>query len=66
MVHGSRAAFVGWLRSAWHPYTSAVSTPERQEFIEEVAADFLSAHPPDADGSIHVPGVRLQVRARKR
>jgi trans-aconitate methyltransferase len=66
MVHGSRAAFVGWLRSAWHPYTSAVSMPERQEFIEEVAADFLSAHPPDADGSIQVPGVRLQVRARKR
>jgi len=66
MAHPDRAAFVGWLRSAWHPYTSAVGTAERPEFIEEVAADFLTAHPPDADGCIHVPTVRLQVRAEKR
>jgi trans-aconitate methyltransferase len=66
MVHADKTAFVGWLRSAWHPYTGAVETAERQEFIEEVAADFLIANPPDADGRIHVPTVRLQVRARKR
>lgn len=66
MVHGDRAAFVGWLRSAWHPYTGGLGAAERPEFIEEVAADFLYAHPPDAEGRIHVPTVRLQVRARKR
>ena len=66
MVHAGRAAFVGWLRSAWHPYTGAVGAAERPEFIEEVAANFLCAHPPDAEGRIHVPSVRLQVGARKR
>jgi|SRR6185312_14270447 len=65
MVHADRAAFVGWLRSAWHPYTSPVSAADRMPFIGEVAAEFLAAHPPDPDGRIHVPSVRLQVRARK-
>ena len=66
MVHPDRAAFAGWLRSAWHPYTSKVDTAARPEFIEEVGADFLDMHPPDADGRVHVPSMRLQVRARKR
>jgi trans-aconitate 2-methyltransferase len=65
MVHEDRAAFVGWLRSAWHPYTGGVGAAERPDFIEEVMADFLCAHPADAEGRIHVPTVRLQVRARK-
>lgn len=65
MVHADRAAFVGWLRSAWHPYTSPVRPAERPELIEAVAAEFLAAHPPDALGRIHVPTVRLQVRALK-
>ncbi|MGH8261058.1 MAG: class I SAM-dependent methyltransferase, partial [Steroidobacteraceae bacterium] len=66
MAHADRDAFVGWLRSAWHPYTSPVSETERPEFIEAVAADYLAASPPDADGRIHVPTMRLQVRALKR
>ncbi len=65
MVHTDRADFLGWLRSAWHPYTSPVGAGARADFIEEVAAQFLAAHPPDDLGRIHVPTVRLQVRARK-
>lgn len=66
MVHADRAAFIGWLRSAWHPYTSPVGAAERAHFIEEVAAHYLAACAPDDGGRIHVPTVRLQVRARKR
>lgn len=66
MVHADRAAFVGWLRSAWHPYTSPVGAADRPAFIEAVAAEFLAANPADAEGRIHVPTMRLQVRARKR
>lgn len=64
MVHPDRGAFVGWLRSAWHPYTSPVDAAERPDLIAEVAEHFLGAHPPDSEGHIHVPTMRLQVRAR--
>lgn len=65
MVHAGREAFVGWLRSAWLPYTERVEPADRADLIEEVAADYLAAHPPDAQGAIHVAMVRLQVRGRK-
>lgn len=65
MVHADRGAFVGWIRSAWHPYTARVVAAERARFIEEAADEYLAAHPPDASGAVHVPMVRLQVRAVK-
>ncbi|MGH8226765.1 MAG: class I SAM-dependent methyltransferase [Steroidobacteraceae bacterium] len=65
MVHADREAFVGWIRSAWHPYTARVAAAERGRFIEEAADEYLAAHPPDASGAVHVPMVRLQVRALK-
>lgn len=65
MVHADRAALIGWIRSAWHPYTAPVAPEERARFIEEAADQYLAAHPPDAGGAVHVPMVRLQVRARK-
>lgn len=65
MVHSDRAAFTGWIRSAWHPYTNRVASPKRVRFIEESVDQYLASHPPDASGSVHVPMVRLQVRARK-
>lgn len=65
MVHSDRAAFAGWIRSAWHPYTDPIAPAERGQFIEEAADQYLAAHAPDALGAVHVPMVRLQVRARK-
>ncbi|MGH8149118.1 MAG: class I SAM-dependent methyltransferase [Steroidobacteraceae bacterium] len=65
MVHRDREALVGWIRTAWHPYTNAVAAPRRARFIEEVAGRYLAAHPPDASGAVHVPMVRLQVRAKR-
>ncbi len=65
MVHTDRGALVGWIRTAWHPYTAPVAPAERTQFIEEVADQYLAAHPPDAGGALHVPMVRLQVRALK-
>jgi trans-aconitate 2-methyltransferase len=65
MVHADRSAFSGWIRSAWHPYTSRVAPASRAAFIEEAVEHYLAAHPPDAAGAVHVPMVRLQVRARK-
>jgi trans-aconitate 2-methyltransferase len=65
MVHEDTAAFVGWLRTAWHPYTAGVPLELRDTFLEETARHFLSSHPPDAQGRVHAASVRLQVRARK-
>ncbi len=65
MVHSDRAAFTGWIRSAWHPYTDPIAPAKRARFIEEAVDQYLASHPPDARDAIHVAMVRLQVRARK-
>jgi trans-aconitate methyltransferase len=65
MVHADRAAFVGWLRTAWHPYTSPVPGERRADLLELVADRYLDAHPPDAEGRVHVVAIRLEVQARR-
>jgi trans-aconitate methyltransferase len=66
MVHEDYDVFVGWLRTAWHPYTSGVPLELRDAFLEETARHYMAAHPPDEQGRIHVATVRLQVRAQKK
>ncbi len=65
MIHEDASAFVGWLRTAWHPYTAGVPLEVRESFLEETARAYMSAHPADDRGRVHVATVRLQVRARK-
>lgn len=65
MVHRDREALVGWIRTAWHPYTSPVAASQRARFVEEVVDRYLAAHPPATGGAVHVPMVRLQVRAER-
>ncbi|CAL1239692.1 class I SAM-dependent methyltransferase [Candidatus Methylocalor cossyra] len=65
MVHADRTAFLGWLRTAWHPYSARVAAERRGRFLEAVVDRYLSAYPPDRAGQIHVTMVRLQVEAYK-
>ncbi|MDD2770466.1 MAG: methyltransferase domain-containing protein [Methylococcus sp.] len=65
MVHDDPKTFCGWLRTAWHPYTSRVPAELRERFVETVASRYLAGHPPDASGRVHVAMVRLQVEARR-
>ena len=65
MVHEDRTAFIGWLRTAWHPYTAGVPLELRDAFLQDVASHYVAAHPADEHGRIHVGSVRLQVRAQK-
>jgi len=65
MVHEDRTGFIGWLRTAWHPYTSGVPLELLDAFLEDIASHYVAGHAPDAQGRIHVGAVRLQVRARK-
>ena len=65
MVHPNRAAFTGWIRTAWLPYHQHVFDDRRDEFLEAVTDRFAEAHPPGADGAFHAGMVRLQVTARE-
>ncbi len=65
MVHEDIPTFVGWLRTAWHPYTAGVTDGQRDAFLNDVTADYLERHPLDNEGRVHAATVRLQFRARK-
>lgn len=65
MAHEDPTAFIGWLRTAWHPYTAAVPLELRDALIEDIAGQYLARHAPDSQGRVHADAVRLQVRARK-
>jgi trans-aconitate methyltransferase len=64
MRHADREAFLGWLRTTWFPYTDRLPTELRNAFLDDVAAAYTIAVPPDAEGVIHVRMVRLEVEAR--
>jgi len=66
MAHENREAFTGWLRTAWHPYTTRVAAERRERFLEAVTQGYLSEHPVDAAGQVHVRMIRLQVLAHRR
>ena len=65
MIHDDTPTFVGWLRTAWHPYTAGVPDELRDAFLNDVATDYLARHPLDNQDRVHVATVRLQFRARK-
>lgn len=65
MVHEDTTAFIGWLRTAWHPYSNGVPLELRDAFLEDVATHHMAASPPDEQGRVHAAAVRLQVRAQK-
>jgi trans-aconitate methyltransferase len=65
MIHENFSSFLGWLRTAWHPYTAGVPDELRDAFLDDTARHYLAKHPQDDHGRVHVATVRLQVRARK-
>ncbi len=63
MVHPSRAAFTGWLRTAWLPFHSGLPDDQRDAFLEQVTDCYIRQYPLDSFGQVHVHAVRLQVLA---
>ncbi len=53
----------GWGRTTWLPYTQAVPAERREELVAQVVDRYLRGHPPDADGTVRVEMVRLEVEA---
>lgn len=63
MLHQGHEGMMAWLRTAWLPYVNRVPSNERDSFIDEVAREYLSVHPPDTAGIVHVKMVRLELQA---
>jgi len=65
MIHEGSDGCAAWLRTTWLPYIERVPGSLREEFIREIVAAHARIRPPDADGSIHLTMVRLEVEAEK-
>ena len=63
MLHESRDAFAGWLRTTWMPYIHPVPKPLRERWISEITDRYLARHPTDLEGRIAVRMMRLEVEA---
>ncbi|HUA67899.1 MAG TPA: hypothetical protein VMA13_05065, partial [Candidatus Saccharimonadales bacterium] len=57
--------FAAWLRTTWLPYVQRVPENLREEFITGVTNRYVTRHPPDAEGQVHVRMVRLEIDAIK-
>ncbi len=65
MQHHGAEGFKGWLRTTWFPYTDRLPVELRDVFISELVETYLTAHPVDTNGDIHVKMVRLEVEASR-
>jgi len=66
LCYENRDGLLGWVRTAWHPYTARVTEARRPELLEAVLDDYLKHHPVDAEGTIRVRMVRLQAKLVKK
>jgi trans-aconitate 2-methyltransferase len=65
MVQAWPEGLAGWLRSTWWPYPQQVPEPRRAEFMAAMLEACVKRHPPDAQGNVHLPMVRLEVEAAR-
>jgi trans-aconitate methyltransferase len=62
-TYEGRDGFAAWLRTTWLPYVQRVPEKLREDFIAAVTDRYLTRHPPDASGRVHVRMVRLEIDA---
>jgi len=65
MIQPNPEAFASWIETTWHPYLERVPEGLRRDFISEIVDRYLSEHPLDDEGRVHVGMVRLEVVAEK-
>jgi len=64
-VYPDPAAFEAWLRSTWLPYVQKVPDDLRETFIKTITDRYLTRHPADDSGQVHVRMVRLEIEATR-
>ena len=65
MTHDGAAGLAKWIAATWLPYVERVPAEKRELFVAEFVERYVEKHPPDGQGFIHVPMVRLEVEAVK-
>ena len=65
MVQPGIEGLTSWVESTWLPYIERVPDGLQNDFIHGIAEDYVSTHPLDSDGQVHVKMVRLEVEAEK-
>ncbi len=65
MVQTGIASLASWVESTWLPYIERVPDRLQDDFISEIAGGYVSTHPLDSDGQVHVKMVRLEAEAEK-
>ena len=65
MVQSGIEGLASWVESTWLPYIERVPEGFQHDFINEISQGYVSAHPLDSDGQVHVRMVRLEVEAEK-
>ncbi len=65
MKFPSAEGMTGWVRTTWLPFTERVPAELRESFVGEIVSLYIANHPADADGTVHLAMVRLEVEAKK-
>jgi len=65
LAQQGRDGLTAWFRTTWHPYFHRVPDDTQQAFIDEAVTTYISTHPADAGGMVHIAAVRLEVEAEK-
>ena len=65
MVHHGEEGLASWIRAVWLPYTQRIPETMREDFVTAVVDSYVSRHPADDAGLVHIEMVRLEVEAEK-
>ncbi len=65
MKHVGAEGLAGWVRTTWLPYTEQLPIEKRDLFVQEIVDRYLKGHPVDADGTVRLGMMRLEVEAYK-
>lgn len=65
MIFSGKEAVKAFIRATWVPVTARIPEDLLQDFIEELANTYISRHPTDSAGLVHIPLRRLEVDATK-
>lgn len=63
--HAGQDGLTAWIRTTWLPYLQRLPEELRSELAGEIAQEYVKSHPPDREGCVQVPMIRLEVEATK-
>jgi trans-aconitate methyltransferase len=65
MKFNGAEGLAGWVRTTWLPFTDKLPVELRPKFVELIVNRYLKEHPADAEGTVHVGMMRIEVEAYK-